>query len=95
MTTLPAINGMGGVKDWMDEDTRDAAMKVGVAYLYYVFLGITTFALFFVHYFVPETMDKTEPNILKYIERNIFTEPNYVENNPPTVREEKVYGAAL
>lgn len=55
MLVLTAINGLGGVKGSMDDDEQKDAQKVGVGALYLIFAGITVMALFFMHFYVPET----------------------------------------
>lgn len=57
--SLPAIDGLGGVKNDMNDDAKETAEKNGVAFLYYIFMGITGVAIIFVHIFVPETKGKS------------------------------------
>lgn len=59
LLTLTAIDGLGGVKDSMDDDETAAAEKNGVAYLYFIFAAFTVMCLFFLHIYVPETKGTT------------------------------------
>ena len=57
LLTLTAIDGLGGVKSSMDDDETATAEKNGVAYLYFVFAGLTALCLLFIHAVVPETKE--------------------------------------
>jgi len=59
LTTLTAINELGGVTGSMTDDEETAAEKKGVAYLYLVFASVCLVANLFIHFLVPETKGKT------------------------------------
>lgn len=59
LLTLSAIDALGGVKSSMDDDESSEAQKVGVAYVYFIFAGVTFCCLAFLHLVVPETKGKT------------------------------------
>jgi len=58
--TLTAIEGLGGVtSDMDDDDVISDHNKSGVAYLYFLFSGITAVCIAFIFFVVPETKGKT------------------------------------
>eukprot|EP00981_Chlorochromonas_danica_P010210 scaffold3058_cov165-Ochromonas_danica.AAC.1 len=59
LVSLPAIDGMGGVRSDMDDDAQASAEKKGVAFLYIIFAAFTVANIVFVHALVPETKGKT------------------------------------
>jgi MFS family permease len=63
LLTLPAIDGLGGVKGDMDDDEEANAQKKGVAILYLVFAGFTAVSIVFIHMLVPETKGKSPEDL--------------------------------
>ncbi|CAM9194217.1 unnamed protein product [Phaeothamnion confervicola] len=59
LTTLTAISELGGVIDGSTKEDKEAAQKVGVAFLYLIFCGICVLSLAFIFLAVPETMGKS------------------------------------
>lgn len=56
LTTLSAIDGIGGVDSGMDDDDEIADReKSGVAGLYLIFAGFTFLCILFIYLLVPET----------------------------------------
>ena len=55
LTTLPLIEAMGGVSSGMTDDAQSQAEKLGVAYLYFFFAGMSFISLVFIQFCVPET----------------------------------------
>jgi MFS family permease len=53
--TLTAINSLGGQESGQSDDEIEASQKQGVAYLYFIFAGLTLLCLAFIHLCVPET----------------------------------------
>lgn len=64
LLTLTAIDGLGGVKNSMDDDEVAQAEKKGVAYVYIIFAAFTVLALMFMHAYVPETKGSNFWNVL-------------------------------
>lgn len=61
--TLTAIEGLGGVKNSMDDDAKTQHEKKGVGWLYAIFVLVNIAALMFVHFVLPETKGKTPEQI--------------------------------
>jgi len=55
LTTLTAINDMGGVTSGMTTEEETAAKKKGVAFLYLFFAAMCVLSNAFIHFYVPET----------------------------------------
>eukprot|EP00604_Paraphysomonas_vestita_P001944 CAMPEP_0174821704 /NCGR_PEP_ID=MMETSP1107-20130205/9207_1 /TAXON_ID=36770 /ORGANISM="Paraphysomonas vestita, Strain GFlagA" /LENGTH=521 /DNA_ID=CAMNT_0016039023 /DNA_START=23 /DNA_END=1588 /DNA_ORIENTATION=+ len=64
LTTLPAIDFLGGTKSSMDDDETSDARKEGVAYMYIILAGICFLATLFIVFFVPETKGKSPEDFM-------------------------------
>lgn len=58
MTSLVLVDAFGDVESNMDDDELNDARRNGVAYLYYLFAGITFLSVLVTYHFVPETKGK-------------------------------------
>jgi sugar porter (SP) family MFS transporter len=64
LTTLPAIDFLGGTKSDMDDDETSDARKEGVAYLYIILACVCFCATLFMIFFVPETKGKSPEDFM-------------------------------
>lgn len=64
LSTLSLIDFLGGVEKCGTDDCIQSSQKHGVAYLYYVFAGLTVLSLLFLHFLVPETKGKTPEELM-------------------------------
>eukprot|EP01039_Chlorochromonas_danica_P003073 gene3073-3356_t len=79
LLTLIAINGLGEVKSSMDDDEEADAQKKGVAYLYFIFAGITAVTLVFVVTYVPETKGMNPEE--EYNQKHEIQQPDFVPSS--------------
>lgn len=66
MTSLVLVDAFGNVETDMDDDEINDARRSGVAYLYYLFAGITFFSVTVIYYFIPETKGKKPEDFVDF-----------------------------
>jgi SP family facilitated glucose transporter-like MFS transporter 8 len=66
MTSLVLVDAFGNVETDMDDDEINDARRSGVAYLYYLFAGITFFSVIVIYYFIPETKGKKPEDFVDF-----------------------------
>ena len=60
---MTAIDGLGGVKSSMDDDTKANHEKTGCGKLYFLFALINLAAIGFIQFYIPETKGKSPEEI--------------------------------